>query len=114
MNIEELKNIFIKTNKETFEDFLFGIENYDETIKELGVEELIIQEIIDRIKFQDIISVYKTSKENLFFIRMEQYGYADEDAVIYRICFTKDIDKTIEECKEYMKKHDFIKMMKNT
>ena len=113
MNIEELKNIFIKTNKETFEDFLFGIENYDETIKELGVEELLNQEIIDRINFSDIISIYKTKINNLFFIRMEQYGYADEDAVIYRICFTNDIDKTLENCKEYMRKHDFIKMREN-
>lgn len=110
--MEKLKDFLEK--KENHIDYPFGIDDYDEVIKLLDVDELIIQEIIDRIKFQDIISVYKTSKENLFFIRMEQYGYADEDAVIYRICFTKDIDKTIEECKEYMKKHDFIKMMKNT
>ena len=114
MNIEKLKNTFIKTNKETYKDFLFGIENYDEIINELGVEELIDQEIIDRVNFSDIISIYKTKIENLFFIRMEQYGYADEDAVIYRICFTNDINKTLENCKEYMKKHDFIKMRENT
>ena len=110
--MEKLKDFLEK--QENYIDYPFGIDDYDEVIKLLDVEELLNQEIIDRIKFQDIISVYKTSKENLFFIRMEQYGYADEDAVIYRICFTKDIDKTIEECKEYMKKHDFIKMMKNT
>ena len=100
-------------NQENYTDYPFGIDDYDEIIKTLGVDELIVQEIIDRIKFQDIISIYKTNKENLFFIRMEQYGYADEDAVIYRICFTDNMDKTIEDCKKYMKQHDFIKMMKN-
>lgn len=101
-------------NQENCIDYPFGIDDYDEIIKSLGVDELIIQEIIDRIKFQDIISIYKTNKENLFFIRMEQYGYADEDAVIYRICFTKDIDKMLENCKEFMKNNDFIKMRKGT
>lgn len=114
MNIEELKNTFIKAEKETYKDFLFGIDNYDEVINTLEINELITQEIIDRINFSDIISIYKTKIENLFFIRMEQYGYADEDAVIYRICFTNNIDKTLENCKEYMKKHDFIKMRENT
>ena len=43
---------------------------------------------------------------------MEQYGYADEDAVVYRISFTNDLDNLLEECKEYMKNNDFIKMRK--
>lgn len=114
LNLEKLKKLFEETNQETYTDFLFGIDNYDEIIEALKVDELIEQEIIDRINFSDIISIYETKIKNLFFIRMEQYGYADEDAVIYRICFTNSITKTLENCKEYMKKHDFIRMRENT
>ena len=109
-NIEEIIN---KLKKEKYVDFLFGIEEYDKLVQELDTEkELIKQEMIDRMNFMDIISIYKTKIEKLYFIRMEQYGYADEDAVVYRICFTDDINKALEECKEYMKNHDLIKMRK--
>lgn len=108
-----LEEIINKAKQEKYVDFLFGIEEYDKLIEELDTEkELIRQEMIDRINFMDIISIYKTKIENLYFIRMEQYGYADEDAVVYRICFTDNIDKTLEECKEYMKNNDFIKKRK--
>ena len=106
-----LEEIINKLKKEKYIDFPFGIEEYDKLVQELDTEkELIKQEMIDRMNFMDIISIYKTKIEKLYFIRMEQYGYADEDAVIYRICYTNNIEKQLEDCKEYMKNNDFIKM----
>ena len=44
---------------------------------------------------------------------MEQYGYADEDAVVYRLAFA-DSEKTVStDCKKYMEDNDFIKDRKN-
>ena len=110
-----LEEIINKLKKEKYIDFPFGIEEYDKLVQELDTEkELTKQEMIDRINFMDIISIYKTKINNLYFIRMEQYGYADEDAVVYRICYINNIDNTLEDCKEYMKNNDFIKMRKGT
>ena len=108
-----LEEIINKAKQEKYIDFLFGIDEYDKIIEELDTEkELLNQEMVDRKTFMDIISIYKTKIENLYFIRMEQYGYADEDAVVYRISFTNDLDNLLEECKEYMKNKDYIKMRK--
>ena len=104
---------FLKNPKEEYIDYKFEIEDYDKIIEKLEPIQ-IDQEIIDRQKFMDIITTHETNIENLYFIRMEQYGYADEDAVIYRICYTNNLEKQLEKCKEYMKNNDFIKMRNNT
>ena len=65
--------------------------------------------MIDRINYLDIITIFKTNIKDLYFSRIEQYGYADEDAVVYRLAFCNNINDLLNDCKEFSKKHDFIK-----
>lgn len=113
---EEHKD-FINNKKDLkYIDFMYGIDNYDKLVAVLEIDEeknLLVNEMIDRINFLDIISIFKTNIPNLYFTRIEQYGYADEDAVVYRLAFCNDKKLLLEKCKEYASTNDFIKNRKN-
>ena len=119
--VEEYLNAFLfefynSDKPYLYQDYYYGIEGYDLLAVTLGLDNpksLVYSEIIDREAFQDIIQVYSTTMDGLYFIRMEQYGYADEDALIYRIVASFDFTNTIEDCKEFMANNDFIKGRNN-
>ena len=104
-------NYYISGKNKIYKDFLYGIDEYDKLVKSIDLDEnnLVLNEMIDREKFLDVISIFKTGIYNLYFVRMEQYGYADEDAVVYRLAFVQDIKELFTDCKDYMEKSDFIK-----
>lgn len=93
-------------------DFEFGIEKYDLLMSVLGNPDEnapVVREMVDRNKFMDDLQIFSTAISNLYFVRMEQYGYADEDAVIYRLQFSYTIDDEVQSLLKYMSEHDFIK-----
>ena len=117
---EELKTLFEDLEYEFYTDilnqnyidFYYGIEQYDILMEVLGEPDKsapVIREMIDRNRFLDDLQIFQTNIEVLYFIRMEQYGYADEDAVVYRLIFTYNINNEVEECLKFMREHDFIK-----
>ena len=110
---EYIKEYLKNQKEENYIDFKFKVEEYDK-LEEILEPIFLDQDMIDRKNIMDVITIYETSIENIYFIRMEQYGYADEDAVVYRVCYTKEIKKQIEKSKEHMKNNDFIKMRNNT
>lgn len=121
---EELKKLFEDLEYEFYTDilnqnhidFYYGIEQYDILMEVLGKPDKsapLIREMIDRNRFLDDLQIFQTNIEVLYFIRMEQYGYADEDAVVYRLIFTYDINSEAEECLKFMREHDFIKDRNN-
>ena len=94
--------------KDYFEDFEFYVPNYDTLIKAMGIEnnqdpkltEIYTDELESKMNKIDIYD----SKEfiNLYFIRMEQYGLADEDATISRVIFTENPEGAMEACKKIL------------
>ena len=95
-----------------YKDFLYGIDNYDKLICALELDEgrdILKNEMIDREKFMDCVTIFKTNMYDLYFVRIEQYGYADDDAVVYRLVLCKDIDKIMNTSKEFAEKKDLIK-----
>ena len=93
-------------------DFEFGIEKYDLLMSALGYPDNsapLIREMVDRNRFMDDLQIFSTKIDNLYFVRMEQYGYADEDAVIYRLLFSYNIEDEIQNLLLYMSERDFIK-----
>lgn len=115
--LKECHKKYINNKEKTiYIDFLYGIDEYDKLIEILELDEerdLLINEMVDRVNYLDIISIFKTNIPDLYFSRIEQYAYADEDAVVYRLAFIKNKNKLLKESKEYAKGHDFIKERKN-
>lgn len=111
--IEECQtNYYIGDEESIYKNFMYGIDEYDKLVAALEFDEgrdIIANEIIDRKAFMDVISIFKTGFYDLYFVRMEQYGYADDDAVVYRLAFSKDTKKLLTDCKNFCAEHDFIK-----
>jgi hypothetical protein len=111
--IEECQtDYYIGEEESVYKDFMYGIDEYDKLVTALELDEgtnMIVNEMVDRKSFMDVISIFKTGFYDLYFVRMEQYGYADDDAVVYRLAFTKDTKKLLDDCKSFAAEHDFIK-----
>ena len=101
-------------NKDFFVDFEFFVPNYDTLIQAMGIEnnqepkltEMYTDDIKRKMNKIDIFE----AKEfiNLYFIRMEQYALADEDATISRIIFTKNIEGAMETCKKILDNRNIV------
>lgn len=111
--IEECQTEYYMSDDDVvYKDFKYGISGYDKLTDALELDEgrdILINEMIDRELFLDVITIFKTNTYDLYFARMEQYGYADDDAVVYRLAFCKDVKRLLEDCKEFAKDNDFIK-----
>lgn len=99
--------------KDSYEDFEFLVPNYDILLKALGMsdsqEPTMCDAYTDKSDSRfNKIDIYCTDFINLYFIRMEQYGLADEDATISRVIFTDNIENAMEECKEILNSRNIV------
>lgn len=99
--------------KDVYEDMEFIIPNYDVLVKLIGIED--DKEPIESISYADQINnklnnidVYSTNINELYFIRMEQYALADEDAIIGRLIFTSNTKKATGNCDLILKKRNIV------
>lgn len=111
--IEECQTEYYMSDEDTiYKDFKYGINEYDKLVAALELDEgtdMITHEMVDRKSFMDVITIFKTNTYDLYFARIEQYGYADDDAVVYRLAFSKNPKKLFNECKKLAAENDFIK-----
>lgn len=100
--------------KDYFEDFEFSVPNYDTLIKAMGIKdnqepkltELYTDELERKM---NKIDLYESNEFiNLYFIRMEQYALADEDATISRVIFTEDPEGAMEACKRILDERNIV------
>ena len=117
--ISEIEFEYYKLNdskelKDSFIDFEFGVPNYDTLLKVIGINdsktpkesEIKVDEI--KRKMDKVDAFESTEYMNLYFIRMEQYALADEDAMIGRIIFTDNIKNAVQECINLLNKRNIV------
>ena len=57
----------------------------------------------------DKVDAFESSEFiNLYFIRMEQYALADEDATISRVIYTDNIEKAVQDCLKLLAKRNIV------
>lgn len=100
--------------KDYFEDFEFSVPNYDTLIKAMGIkdnqEPKLTEFYTDELERKmNKIDLYESNEFiNLYFIRMEQYALADEDATISRVIFTEDPEGAMEACKRILDERNIV------
>ena len=93
----------------------FSIPNYNKLMDILDINDNdspIYSEIFTDEVLVNSISIYKTNTYNLYFVRKEQFGLRDEDAVVSELIFTDNIERIIVLGKDELLKRYLVKDIK--
>ena len=93
----------------------YAIPNYNKLTDLLGITdqvEPVMTEMFGNGLFSNKIDAYQTNIESLYFIRKEQYGPKDEDAMLCELTFTQDLTEKIEKEKEELSHRNIIQEAK--
>ena len=122
-NYEEIKDYILEKELQFYENDMvdivislgFTIPNYNKLMDILEINDNdspIYSEIFTDEVLVNSISIYKTSVYNLYFVRKEQFGLRDEDAVISDLVFTNNIEKMIALGKDELLRRYLVKDVK--
>lgn len=90
----------------------FSIPNYDILINLLGIKDNEEPEINDTFgdeSYFKIVTCFKTNIRNAYFIREEEYGPRDEDAMRCLLVFSDNLEQVISSEREWMSKKSIIR-----
>ena len=122
-NYEEVKDFILEKELQFYENDMvdivlslgFSIPNYNKLMDILDINDNdspIYSEIFTDEVLVNSISIYKTNVYNLYFVRKEQFGLRDEDAVISDLVFTNNIERIITLGKDELLKRYLVKDIK--
>ena len=122
-NYEEIKDYILEKELQFYENDMvdivlslgFTIPNYNKLMEILEINDNdspIYSEIFTDEVLVNSISIYKTNVYNLYFVRKEQFGLRDEDAVISDLVFTNNIERIIDLGKDELLRRYLIKDIK--
>ena len=100
--------------KDYFEDFEYIVPNYDTLLKAMGIDDnqepKVSEMYSDEVerKMDKVDAFESPDFINLYFIRMEQYALADEDATISRVIYTDNIEKAVQDCMKLLAKRNIV------
>ena len=93
----------------------FSIPNYNKLMDILDINDNdspIYSEIFTDEVLVNSISIYKTNVYSLYFVRKEQFGLRDEDAVFSDLVFTNNIERIIALGKDELLRRYLVKDIK--
>ena len=122
-NYEEVKDFILEKELQFYENDMvdivlslgFSIPNYNKLMDILDINDNdspIYSEIFTDEVLVNSISIYKTNVYSLYFVRKEQFGLRDEDAVISDLIFTNNIERIIAIGKDELLKRYLVKDIK--
>ena len=122
-NYEEVKDFILEKELQFYENDMvdivlslgFSIPNYNKLMDILDINDNdspIYSEIFTDEVLVNSISIYKTNVYNLYFVRKEQFGLRDEDAVISDLVFTNNIERIITLGKDELLRRYLVKEVK--
>ena len=122
-NYEEVKDFILEKELQFYENDMvdivlslgFSIPNYNKLMDILDINDNdspIYSEIFTDEVLVNSISIYKTNVYNLYFVRKEQFGLRDEDAVISDLVFTNNIERIIALGKDELLRRYLVKDIK--
>ena len=122
-NYEEIKDYILEKELQFYENDMvdivlslgFNIPNYNKLMEILDINDNdspIYSEIFTDEVLVNSISIYKTNVYNLYFVRKEQFGLRDEDAVISDLVFTNNIERIIALGKDELLRRYLVKDIK--
>ena len=122
-NYEEIKDYILEKELQFYENDMvdivlslgFTIPNYNKLMDILEINDNdspIYSEIFTDEVLVNSISIYKTNVYNLYFVRKEQFGLRDEDAVISDLVFTNNIERIITLGKDELLRRYLVKEVK--
>ena len=122
-NYEEIKDYILEKELQFYENDMvdivlslgFTIPNYNKLMEILEINDNdspIYSEIFTDEVLVNSISIYKTNVYNLYFVRKEQFGLRDEDAVISDLVFTNNIERIIALGKDELLRRYLVKEVK--
>ena len=122
-NYEEVKYFILEKELQFYENDMvdivlslgFSIPNYNKLMDILDINDNdspIYSEIFTDEVLVNSISIYKTNVYNLYFVRKEQFGLRDEDAVISDLVFTNNIERIIALGKDELLRRYLVKDVK--
>ena len=122
-NYEEIKDYILEKELQFYENDMidiilslgFSIPNYNKLMDILDINDNdspIYSEIFTDEVLVNSISIYKTNVYNLYFVRKEQFGLRDEDAVISDLVFTNNIERIIALGKDELLRRYLVKDIK--
>ena len=122
-NYEEIKDYILEKELQFYENDMvdivlslgFSIPNYNKLMDILEINDNdspIYSEIFTDEVLVNSISIYKTNVYNLYFVRKEQFGLRDEDAVISDLVFTNNIERIIALGKDELLRRYLVKEVK--
>ena len=122
-NYEEIKDYILEKELQFYENDMvdivislgFSIPNYNKLMDILDINDNdspIYSEIFTDEVLVNSISIYKTNVYNLYFVRKEQFGLRDEDAVISDLVFTNNIERIIALGKDELLRRYLVKDVK--
>ena len=122
-NYEEIKDYILEKELQFYENDMvdivlslgFTIPNYNKLMEILEINDNdspIYSEIFTDEVLVNSISIYKTNVYNLYFVRKEQVGLRDEDAVISDLVFTNNIERIIALGKDELLRRYLVKEVK--
>ena len=122
-NYEEIKDYILEKELQFYENDMvdivlslgFSIPNYNKLMDILDINDNdspIYSEIFTDEVLVNSISIYKTNVYNLYFVRKEQFGLRDEDAVISDLVFTNNIERIIALGKDELLRRYLVKEVK--
>ena len=122
-NYEEIKDYILEKELQFYENDMvdivlslgFTIPNYNKLMEILEINDNdspIYSEIFTDEVLVNSISIYKTNVYNLYFVRKEQFGLRDEDAVISDLVFTNNIERIIALGKDELLRRYLVKDVK--
>ena len=120
---EEIKDYILEKELQFYENDMvdivlslgFSIPNYNKLMDILDINDNdspIYSEIFTDEVLVNSISIYKTNVYNLYFVRKEQFGLRDEDAVISDLVFTNNIERIIALGKDELLRRYLVKEVK--
>ena len=122
-NYEGIKDYILEKELQFYENDMvdivlslgFSIPNYNKLMDILDINDNdspIYSEIFTDEVLVNSISIYKTNTYNLYFVRKEQFGLRDEDAVVSELIFTDNIERIIVLGKDELLKRYLVKDIK--
>ena len=120
-NYEEIKDYILEKELQFYENDMvdivlslgFSIPNYNKLMDILDINDSpIYSEIFTDDVLVNSINIYKTNVYSLYFVRKEQFGLRDEDAVISDLVFTNNIERIIALGKDELLRRYLVKDVK--
>ena len=120
---EEIKDYILEKELQFYENDMvdivlslgFSIPNYNKFMDILDINDNdspVYSEIFTDEVLVNSISIYKTNVHSLYFVRKEQFGLRDEDAVISDLVFTNNIERIIALSKDELLRRYLVKDIK--